>query len=126
MSREPLRPGARFLIVEAEAVIALYVESLVEAAFGARCEIVYDFAAAGRLADRFGDFALAIVNHPRPSDEPVAGRLAAACRAIVVSTGAPADLASSRLAGAVTVPKPFVEADLLAACRLALDRAGPA
>jgi two-component system, response regulator PdtaR len=114
----------RLLIVEDAFLIALEIQQILEAANAAQTILVRDFTEASALADRFGEFDLAIVNPPAEDDLEIVGKLAAAGPAIVVSTAAPMDLSGTPLAGAPLVIKPFSDADLLAACRKALgDRA---
>jgi hypothetical protein len=108
------------LIVEAEALVALYLQGVVEETFAAAAETVRDFAAAAAIADRFAEFGLAIVNHSRPGDEAIVHKLAAACPAIVLCTGGGDLLPAGSLKQAIRIAKPFTEDDLIAACRQAL------
>ncbi len=123
MPPDSITERLRVLIVEAEALVALYVQGVVEETFAAAAETVRDFAAAAALADRFAEFGLAIVNHSHPGDEAVVRRLASACPAIVLCTGGGDLLPAGALTNAVRIAKPFTEEDLIAACRQALEAA---
>ena len=111
----------RLLIVEDAFLIALEIQRILEASNVAQTVFARDFGEANALADRFGDFDLAIVNPPDAEGLGIAARLAAAGPAIVVCTAALKDLSGTPLAGAPLVIKPFTDADLLAACRRALE-----
>jgi CheY-like chemotaxis protein len=111
----------RLLIVEDVFLIALDIQRVLEDANAAQTVFARNFAEASSLADRFGEFDLAIVNPPDPASLEIAARLAAAGLAIVVCTAARIDLSGTPLAGAPLVIKPFSDEDLLAACREALD-----
>jgi hypothetical protein len=114
----------RLLIIEDVFLIALEIQRVIEEANAAETVFLRDFAEAAPLADRFGEFDLAIVNPPDPMSLEIAGRLVAAGPATVVCTAAETDLSGTPLAGAPIVIKPFSDDDLLAACRQALDRKG--
>ncbi|HZY68762.1 MAG TPA: hypothetical protein VFE52_09250 [Devosia sp.] len=114
----------RLLIIEDVFLIALDIQRIIEEANAAPPVLARTFEEAADLADRFGEFDLAIVNPPEAGSAGmhVAARLAAACPAIVVCTGAGTDLGATPLAGAELIMKPFSDDDLLAACRKAMDR----
>jgi DNA-binding response OmpR family regulator len=110
----------RLLIIEDVFLIALDIQRVLENADAGQTVFARNFAEASALADRFGEFDLAIVNPPHEADLEIANRLVAAGPAIVVCTAAHKNLAGTTLAGAPVVIKPFSDDDLLAACREAL------
>lgn len=114
----------RLLIVEDEFLIALDIQRVIEDANVARTVFARNFGEALDLADRFGEFDLAIVNPPHADETHAAARLVAAGPAILVCTAAALDLTGTPLASAETIIKPFSDADLLAACERALARRG--
>lgn len=111
----------RLLIVEDVFLIALDIQRVLEGANAGQTVFARDFTEAAALADRFGEFDLAIVNPPDPPSLEIASKLVAAGPAIVVCTAAQMDLSGTPLAGAPLVIKPFSDDDLLAACRKALE-----
>ncbi len=116
--------GTRLLIIEEVFLIALAIQSALEDTHAERAVFARNFAEAATLAERFGEFDLAIVNPPREgtNDIAVAEQLATAGPAIVVCTAAMVDLARTPLAGAEMITKPYTDEDLLAACRRALSK----
>ncbi len=116
--------GEKLLIVEEEFLIALDIQRAVEGANAEHAVFARNFKEAAALIDRFGEFDLAIVTPPRlgTNDFEVAGRLVAARVAVVVCSGARAHLDGTPLEGIEVVYKPFSDAELLAACRRALER----
>jgi two-component system, response regulator PdtaR len=116
---------SRLLIVEEQFLIALDIQRVVEEAHARQTVFArnYDEVAA-LLLERPAQFELAILTPPRPgtADEACAGRLIDGGAAIVVCTATPIDLGGTRLAVAEVVYKPFLDGDLLAACRRALDK----
>ena len=116
----------RLLIIEEVFLIALDIQRVIEEAHARHTVFARDFSEAAALADRFGEFDLAIVNPPGPSGSQIetAARLAAAGAAIVVCTASSVDLSATPFAGAEVITKPFADGDLAAACRRALDRRG--
>lgn len=114
----------RLLIVEDVPLIALDIQRVVEGAHAHETVFARDFSEARALADRFGEFDLAIVNPPQMGTPQIetAARLAAAGPAIVVCTAAGLDLSATPLAASEMVIKPFADGDLLAACQRALER----
>ncbi len=114
----------RVLIIEEVPLIALDIQRAVEAAHAADTVFARDFKEAAGLAERFGEFDLAIVNPPERGsvDMATVERLAASCFAIVVCTASSAELSGTPLAGAEVVTKPFADDDLLAACQRAMGR----
>ena len=116
----------RLLIIEDVTLIALDIQRVIEDANAQQTVFARDFAEAEALADRFGEFDLAIVNPPRPGTPEVetAARLASAGPAVVVCTATGVDLEGSPLEGAELIHKPFADGDLLAACQRALERRG--
>ena len=114
----------RLLIIEDVFLIALEIQRIIGEANAAETIFLRNFSEAAALADKFGEFDLAIINPPGPSSQEIVGRLVAAGPAIVVCTAADTDLSGTPLAGAPVVIKPFSDDDLLAACRQALDRKG--
>jgi two-component system, response regulator PdtaR len=111
----------RLLIIEDVFLIALDIQRVLEEANAGQTVFARNFAEASTLADRFGEFDLAIVNPPDEADLEIADRLVAAGPAIVVCTAAQKDLSGTPLTGAPLVIKPFSDDDLLAACRRALE-----
>lgn len=116
----------RLLIIEDMFLIALDIQRVVEDANAQQTVFARNFGEAQALADRFGEFDLAIVNPPEPGSPQIeiAARLVAGGAAIVVCTAANLDLSATPLAGAEIITKPFADGDLLAACRRALERRG--
>ena len=116
--------GTRLLIIEDVFLIALGIQFALEDTNAERAVFARNFAEAAALADRFGEFDLAIVNPPRQGtdDIAVAEQLAAAGPAIVVCTAATLDLGRTPLADAELITKPYTDEDLLAACRRALAK----
>lgn len=114
----------KLLIIEDVFLIALEIQRILEDANAAQAVFARDFTEAQVLADRFGEFDLAIVNPPphRSPEMETAGLLVQAGPAIVVCTAAKVDLTDSPLAGAELIVKPFSDADLLAACQRARAR----
>jgi DNA-binding response OmpR family regulator len=114
----------RLLIIEDVVLIALDIQRILEEANARQAVFVRNFDEANALADRFGEFDLAIVNPPQLGTHEigVAAKLAAAGPAILVSTASPFDLSSTPLAGSETLIKPFADGDLLAACQRAIER----
>ncbi len=110
----------KLLIIEDVFLIALEIQRILESANAEETVFARDFVEAQLLADRF----LAIVNPPpdRSPEIETAGLLAKAGPAIVVCTAAKIDLATSPLAGAELIIKPFADEDLLASCRRARDK----
>lgn len=115
--------GRTILIVEAEYLIALDIQRILDAANVARVIIVGSPAEARAALAGAGSFDLAII--PMPDMDPdalaLADSLGAAGIAIVMSSadGAP-ESAIARLGGIPIVTKPFSDADLIAACLKAL------
>jgi two-component system, response regulator PdtaR len=116
--------GERLLIIEDVFLIALGMQYALEGANVQQTVFARNFEEAAALADRFGEFDLAIVNPPRPgtADVKTAELLVAAGPAIVVCTAARIDLGGGPLAGAEMIIKPYIDEDLLAACRRALAK----
>jgi DNA-binding response OmpR family regulator len=112
----------RLLIIEDVFLIALDIQRALEEANAERTVFARNFTEASALADKFGEFDLAIVNPPDRDEMAVAARLAIAGPAIVVCTGTQMELSGTPLEGAPLVLKPFSDEDLLAACRKALER----
>lgn len=111
----------RLLIVEEEFLIALDVQRTLETAFELQCVLARSFDEARQLSGQFVDFELAIVNPPRSdADLDVAAQLVAAGTAVVVSTAARTVLDGTPLEAAELVYKPFLDDQLIAACRRAL------
>ena len=111
----------KLLIIEDVFLIALEIQRILEGANAEQTVFARNFGEAQLLADRFGEFDLAIVNPPLPRSPEMetAGLLVKAGPAIVVCTAAKVDLADSALAGAELIVKPFSDEDLLAACQRA-------
>ena len=114
----------RVLIIEDVSLIALDIQRVVDDAHAQQAVFARNFTEAEALADRFGEFDLAIVNPPDPGSQQIetVAKLAAAGVAIVVCTAADFDLSETPLAGAEMITKPFADGDLLAACQRALER----
>ncbi|MEO6014022.1 MAG: hypothetical protein ABIQ30_10620 [Devosia sp.] len=114
--------GKCILIVEEVFLIALDIQRVVEEANAAQTVLARNFAEAEALADRFGEFDLAIINPPvgGSADADIAARLAGGCRAIVVCTAARLSLEGTALSDARMLTKPFADKDLLLACEEAL------
>jgi two-component system, response regulator PdtaR len=114
----------KLLIIEDVFLIALEIQRILEDANAAQTVFARNFEEAKLLADRFGEFDLAIVNPPalRSPEMETAALLADAGPAIVVCTAAMVDLADTPLAGAELIVKPFSDEDLLAACKRARAR----
>jgi DNA-binding LytR/AlgR family response regulator len=114
----------KLLIIEDVFLIALEIQRILESANAEETVFARDFVEAQLLADRFHEFDLAIVNPPpdRSPEIETAGLLAKAGPAIVVCTAAKIDLATSPLAGAELIIKPFADEDLLASCQRARDK----
>ena len=120
--------GERLLIIEDVFLIALGMQFALEGAHAQQTVFARNFEEAAGLADRFGEFDLAIVNPPREGtdDVRIAELLVAAGPAIVVCTAARLDLSGGPLAGAEIIIKPYTDDDLLAACHRALAKRQPA
>lgn len=115
--------AGRLLIIEEEALTALYVERVAEEWLGLSSTIARDYVAAAALTASVEDFALAIVNFPRTAGEPTIQRLIVAGIPIILSTGSPGqDRRAVGLDAAIVLAKPFTEEELLAACRKALGK----
>lgn len=116
--------GTRLLIIEEEFLIALDIQRILEGADTRQTVFTRNFQEAGALADRFGEFDLAIVTAPRPGtpDVAVAEKLANSDLAIVVCTAARGSLEDTPLANAESLDKPYSDEALLAACARALAR----
>lgn len=111
----------KLLIIEDVSLIALDIQRVVDDAHAQQAVFARNFTEAEALADRFGEFDLAIVNPPAPEDFEIARKLLVAGPAIVVCTGSPATIAATPLMNAVVANKPFSDEELVAACRRALD-----
>ena len=111
----------RLLIIEDVFLIALDIQRVLEEANAANAVFARNFEEASALADRFGEFDLAIVNPPTASDTATVELLASAGPAIVVCTAARIDLSGTPLEGAPLVLKPFGDEELLSACHAALS-----
>ena len=125
MERTTILHGKRILIVEAEFLIALDIQRILEAAEAGQSVFARSAEEANALRARWHEFELAIIDISQHDEAAL--RLAEAVReagiALVISSsdvryrrGAPT------LPGAPVVLKPFTEADLVAACRAALTR----
>ena len=116
----------KLLIIEDVSLIALDIQRVVDDAHAQQAVFARNFTEAEALADRFGEFDLAIVNPPQLGGPQIetAAKLAAAGPAIVVCTATGVDLGATPFAGAEMVTKPFADDDLLAACQRALERRG--
>lgn len=114
----------KLLIIEDVFLIALDIQRILEDAHAQRAVFARNFAEARALADRFGEFDLAIVNPPQPggADDETAALLASAGPAIVVCTAAARDFTGTPLAGAELIIKPFSDEDLLSACERAVAK----
>jgi two-component system, response regulator PdtaR len=114
----------RLLIIEGEFLIALEIQRILEGANASQTVFARDFREAGQLAERFGEFDLAIINPPLEGTPEVdmAARLARSGPAIVICTAGPIDLDGTPLAGVEVVRKPFADGDLLAACQRAFAK----
>jgi hypothetical protein len=116
---------SRLLIVEEQFLIALDIQRVVEQAQARQTVFARNYdEVASLLLDQPAEFELAIVTPPRrgTADETFVDRLIDGGAAIVVCTAAAVDLSGTRLADAEVIYKPFLDEDLLAACRRALDR----
>jgi two-component system, response regulator PdtaR len=114
----------RVLIIEEVFLIALDIQRILEDAGVRQTVLARNFQEAATLADRFGEFDLAVIHSPRPgtADIEVASRLAAAVPALVVCSADPQALAHSPLGAVVKLSKPFSDGQLLAACGRAIER----
>ena len=114
----------RLLIIEHEFLIALEIQRILEEANASQTVFARDFGEAAELAERFGEFDLAIINPPLEGSPEIhtAGRLMAAGPALVICTAGPVALAGTPFAGVEVVRKPFADGDLLAACQRALAK----
>jgi DNA-binding response OmpR family regulator len=112
----------RVLVVEAEFLIALDMQRILEEADAGKTVFARSVEEAGSLADRFGEFDLAIVGlqGSSPAAIELARSLLVANVAVVATT---AGSESGRQIPGLPVPlvrKPFGEEEFLAACILAL------
>ena len=115
--------GKRVFIVEAEFLVALDIQRILEGAQAEATVFARSVKEAQGIADRFADFDLAILEMSEPdlSSLALAQELAGAGVALVVIS---ADLPDQHdrpiLDGAPVVAKPFGDEELLTACVLAL------
>ena len=114
----------RLIIVEEEFLIAMDIQRIVESANARQPLLARNFKEVAALGDDLATFDLTIMTPPRddPTDHEIAARMVEAGLAIVVCSAAMGTLAGTVLEGAETITKPFADADLLAACRRAIER----
>ncbi len=114
--------GERLLIVEAEFLIALDIQRVLEDAHAAQAVFARNYNELAAMAERFASFDLAIITPPRlgTADVAVAHRLAEAGPALVICSATKIEIGGTPLERARIVSKPFSDETLLAACRAAL------
>jgi DNA-binding response OmpR family regulator len=113
----------RVLVVEAEFLVALDIQRVLQAADAAETALARTIEEAAGLAPRFTCFHLAILESPPGSIAAMrlAESLASAGVAVVLVTTDPASASSNAEGSPFTIlAKPFAEAELLAACAKAL------
>ena len=118
--------GLRVLIVESEAIIAMDVQRAVEEAQARETVFATSFGQLAGDVDGFGRFDLAIVTPLKPGapDWFVLEKLLAARPAIVVSAADPLPPDHPLKSRAEIIYKPFLDEELLEACRRALANRG--
>ena len=118
--------GARVLIVEDDAIIAMMVEDLLQD-FG--CEVVATVARMEAAVEQARtlplDFAMLDVNLGGEETFPVADILIERGVPFIFATGYGAHVASGRYEGALTLQKPYESRALREAVTQALGRDGP-
>jgi len=120
--------GKRVLVVESQFLIALEMQRILEEADAGKTVFARSIDEAESLADRFGDYDLAIIELPFDNLGAIAlaqHLLTAGIAVVAVSTDRSFRRAAAQALGTPVIEKPFTQEQLVTACLHALATTSP-